>query len=93
MNSTMIASTYIRKSQLRAVTNFYRSSMVQKIPSSNKLIRLNFVSLLKPERAKTLATSYPTESLALEQHAAKQDFSWDKSSRSRIQSENVISIT
>ena len=73
--------------------NFYRSSMISKIRSSNNLFQLDIVSLLTLEWAKRLRTSYLTESLVLDQHAAKRDCSWDKSTNCGIQQDNVISTT
>ena len=45
------------------------------------------------EWVKGVPTCYPTESLLLDQHAAKQNSPWDKSTPSEIQQENVISTT
>ena len=79
--------------QLRAVTDSYRSSMELKIRFSNSLIQLEIASLLSLEWEKALPTSYPTGSLVLDQHAEKQNFSWDKPSPSRIQRGSVIFTT
>ena len=54
---------------------------------------LDMASLLTGEWAKVLLTSYSTESLVLDQHAAKQDFSWDKSTLFGIQKESVTCTT
>ena len=93
MNGTMIVFSYTQQFQPRAVTNFYRSSMVLKIRSFNNLIQLDIASLLTLEWAKFLRTSYPTESLLLDQHAAKQDCSWDKSTLFGTQQGSVTSTT
>ena len=74
MNDTMIALSFSQQFQPRAVTNFYRSSMVQKIRSSNNLIQPDIASLLMLEWAKVLPTSNPTEILVSDQHAAMQNF-------------------
>ena len=66
--------SYFQRLQLRALTNFCRLSMVPKIRSSSNLIQLDIAFLLMVERVKVLPTSCLTESLPLDQHAAKQDF-------------------
>ena len=90
MNDTTIDFSYIQQSQLRAVTIFYKSSMVPKIRSSNNLTRFDIAYPRTPEFIKVLPISYPTESPVLDQHAAKQNFSWDKSTPSRIQTYNLV---
>ena len=49
MSDTMIAFSHTQQSQLRAGTNFYRSSMVQKIQSSNNLIQMDIAYPQTPE--------------------------------------------
>ena len=79
MNDTIILSFFLQHFQLRAATNFYKSSMELKIRFFINLIQSNFKFLLMLEWVKVLPTSYPTESLVLDQHSAKQNFSWHKS--------------
>ena len=83
----------IQRFQLKIVTTFYRSSMVQKIQFSNHLIQLDIASPRTPEWVKVLLIFFPTESLVSDQHAEKQSFSWDKFSPFGIQQENAISTT
>ena len=54
--------------------------MELKFRFSNNLILLDIASLLMLERAKVLPYFYLTEFLVSDQHAEKQNFSWDKSS-------------
>ena len=61
--------------------------MEMKIRFSNNLIQLDIASLLMFERVKALPIFCLTEFLVSDQHAAKQNFSWDKSSPSGIQLE------
>ena len=91
MNDTMIVFFYIQRFQLRAVTTLYISSMVRKIRFSNNLIQLDIAYLRTPEWVKALSISYPIEFLVLDQHAEKQDSSWDKSTPFGTQQENAIS--
>ena len=91
MSDTKIAFSYTKQFQRRAVTNSWRSSMLPKIQSSNNLIQLGIAYQRTLEWVKVLPTSYPTEALVLNQHAAKQNSSWDKFNFSGIQQENVIS--
>ena len=58
--------------------------MELKIWFSNNLILLGIASLLMLEWVKVLPIFYPTESLVSDQHAEKQNFSWDKSTPFRI---------
>ena len=48
-NDIMIVFSYIQRFQLRAVTNFCRSSMIPKIRSSSNLIQLDIAFLLMLE--------------------------------------------
>ena len=48
---------------------------------------------ISAEWVKALPISYPIEFLVLDQHAEKQDFSWDKSNPFGTQQENDISTT
>ena len=64
---------YIQGFQLRAVTNFYRSSMVRKIQFFNSLFQLDIAYLRTPEWVKALPIFYPIEVLVLDQHAEKKD--------------------
>ena len=93
MNDTMIAFSYIQLFQPRAVMNFSRVSMVLKIQPSNNLIQLDIAYPRTPEWVKYLPIFYPTEFLVLDQHAAKQDFLWDKPTPFGIQQQNAISTT
>ena len=79
MNDTMIVYSYFQRFQLRAVANFYRSSMVRKIQFFNNLFQLDIAYLRTPEWVTALPITYPIEFLVLHQHAEKQDSSWDKS--------------
>ena len=93
MNDTMIVLSCIQRFQLRIVTTFYRSSMVQKIQFSNNLIQLGIADPRTPEWVKVSLIFSPTESLVLDQPAEKQSFSLDKSSLFGIHQDNAISTT
>ena len=75
----------------RALTNSYRSSMGLKMRSFTNPIQLDIAYPRALEWVKVLRTSYPTESLVLNQHAGKQSFSWDKSTPFGIQQESALS--
>ena len=62
----MIVSSYIQRFQLRAVTNFYSSSIVRNFQFSNNLIQLDIAYLRTPEWIKTLPISYLIEFLVLD---------------------------
>ena len=93
MNDTMIVFSYIQQSHLKAATIFCTLSMALKIQSFNNLIQLDIAYSRTAEGVKVLPTSCLTESLAFDQHAAKKDFSWDKSTLFSTQQENAISTT
>ena len=83
----------IQRFRLRIVTNFHRSSMVQKTQFFNNLIQLDIAYPRTPKWVKVLLIFFPTESLVSDQYAEKQSFSWDKSSPFGIQQDNAISTT
>ena len=88
--------SYTQNFQLRAAKNFYRSSMNLKIQSSNNLNQSDTACRRTLEWVKGLPTSYPTESLVLDRHAARQNCKTFQATSLRfsgIQQENVISTT
>ena len=56
-------------------------------------LQLDIAYLRTPEWVSALPISYPIESLVLDQHAEKQDSSWDKSTPFGTQKDSAISTT
>ena len=76
MDDRTIVFSYIQQSEARAVTNFYRSSTQLKIRFSSNPIQL-FISFLRMlDWVKVLPTSFPIETLVIDQPALKQNSSW-----------------